>query len=51
MDSGLKTVHEINIQRSLDISLLGSLATDQPVSNKKFAFSFSSEAQNKMEQK
>ena len=38
MDSGLKTVHQINIQRSLDISLLGSLATDQPVSNKTFAF-------------
>lgn len=38
MDSGLKTVHQINIQRSLDISLLGSLATDQPVTNKKFAF-------------
>lgn len=38
MGNGLKTVHQINILRSLDISPLGSLATDEPVTNKKFAF-------------
>ena len=38
MGNGLKTVHQINILRSLDISPLGSLATDEPVNNKKFAF-------------